>query len=433
MFPGSAGSAARAILECGFVVLATPVLMFPLVYPWVTVGVSLLVGIWVVGVTVFDWQGSRFGKLAGPLGLPWGILAVWTMIGAFVSTSPDLTLPKFTGVVLGMLALRAVLLTGTTSPRVWWLATAYLLAAAAMVVGGLLAGPRWLRKVEILYYLNSQIPRVVLGLPGAPGGVNSTALGGATLWLLPVAAILAVHGWRMTRQAFRAGAGRGLAILETVGCGIAALVSLFVLALSQARGAWLAVPLVGVLALAFRFRLVTLPRAIGTAAGLAAFLWLGPWSLSTILGPERPYIWSLATAAIRAHPIAGVGLGAFRIAEAGPAPEFGVDQVFFAAHAHNIFLQVALDVGLPGLLAYVALLGLATRMMYQVLCRDSDGHQKALCLGLWANLAAVHIFGLADALALGTKVGIFFWWNLGLIAALHHVVQRRWAAERMGS
>ncbi|MCR4341956.1 MAG: O-antigen ligase family protein [Gemmatimonadaceae bacterium] len=377
-------------------------------------------------MTLFDRHGEGLGKRAGPFRLPWAILAVWMLIGWLVSPSPDLTLPKFTGMALGMLALRAVLLTGTTSARVWLLAGAYVLAGSVMVAGGLLAGPRWLRKVEFLYHLDGQIPRVVLGLPGAAGGVNSTALGGATLWLLPVATVLALYGLRRIRQAWQAGAGRGLAILETIGCGIAALLSFFVLALSQARGAWLSVPIVGVLVLVFRFRLVTLPRALGAAAALAAFLWLGPWSFSTIVGFERPYIWSLAVNAIRAHPIAGVGLGAFRIASAGPAPDFGVDEVFFVAHAHNIFLQVALDVGIPGLLAYVALLGLATRMMYQILRRDSDGHKKALCLGLWANLVAIHVFGLADAIALGTKVGVFFWWSLGLIAALHDVARRRW-------
>ena len=36
-----------------------------------------------------------------------------------------------------------------------------------------------------------------------------------------------------------------------------------------------------------------------------------------------------------------------------------------------------------------------------------------------AGLAAVHVFGLADALALGSKPGIVFWLALGVLAAMN--------------
>jgi putative inorganic carbon (HCO3(-)) transporter len=364
--------------------------------------------------------------LAGPFRLPWVILGGWMLVGSFVSPSPDLTLPKLSGMVLGMLVLRAVLLTATTAARVWVLTAAYVLAGTGMVVGGLLAGPRWLNKFAVLYDLDGKIPRILLGFPGAESGVNSTALGGSTLWLLPIATVLFLSGLGMARRAVQQGTGRTVAFLATLSCAIASLASCFVLLLSQARGAWLTVLVVGLLVLAIRLRATFLLCAFGAVSGLAARVWLGPWSLARVLGPERPFIWSLAARDIRAHPITGVGLGAFRMV-AGSAPEVGVVKPFFVAHAHNIFIQVALDVGIPGLVAYLALLGLATHMMYQVLRHDTDSNEKALCLGLWANLAAIHVFGLADAIALGTKVGIFLWWNLGLIAALYGVARRRWA------
>ena len=112
---------------------------------------------------------------------------------------------------------------------------------------------------------------------------------------------------------------------------------------------------------------------------------------------------------------------------AGPAPDFGISESFFVAHAHNIFLQVALDIGIVGLVAYVAMLAFVSHITYQLWSRQSDGDERVLCLGLRANLFAIHLFGLADAIALGTKVGVFLWWNLGLIAAVHNVTKRRWA------
>ena len=44
---------------------------------------------------------------------------------------------------------------------------------------------------------------------------------------------------------------------------------------------------------------------------------------------------------------------------------------------------------------------------------------RALSLGLLTGLVALHVFGLADALALGSKPGIVFWFALGLLAVMN--------------
>jgi len=80
------------------------------------------------------------------------------------------------------------------------------------------------------------------------------------------------------------------------------------------------------------------------------------------------------------------------------------------AHAHNIFLQTATDLGLPGLIAYLALLGIAAAVAWRI-----DAQQG---LPLLAALIALHIYSLTDALALGSKPGIILWTALGLLAAL---------------
>jgi putative inorganic carbon (HCO3(-)) transporter len=47
-------------------------------------------------------------------------------------------------------------------------------------------------------------------------------------------------------------------------------------------------------------------------------------------------------------------------------PFFTVPPDTDIAHAHNIFLQTALDLGIPGLVAYLALLGSALVVCWQV-------------------------------------------------------------------
>jgi putative inorganic carbon (HCO3(-)) transporter len=86
-------------------------------------------------------------------------------------------------------------------------------------------------------------------------------------------------------------------------------------------------------------------------------------------------------------------------------------------HAHNIFLQIALDSGLPGLVAYIALLLVAFGMALVTVRRWVP--IRPIIVGLCSSLLALHIYGLTDALALGSKTGVIFWLSLGLITAAY--------------
>ena len=136
---------------------------------------------------------------------------------------------------------------------------------------------------------------------------------------------------------------------------------------------------------------------------------------------DRATIWGFAWQSIREHPVGGIGLGTFRRVVANLDLAHVLPHE--VPHAHNVFLQVALDLGLPGLLAYVMALALATRTTWLTWRHRGDCGLRSACLGLWASLLAVHIFGLTDAIALGAKVGLFFWWNLALVAAFSGVPQ----------
>ena len=84
------------------------------------------------------------------------------------------------------------------------------------------------------------------------------------------------------------------------------------------------------------------------------------------------------------------------------------------AHAHNVFLQVGVDLGLPGLISYVALLVVAAQAGWQKIRRG--GWARWLALGVLAGLVGFHVYGMADTLALGSKPSFLFWWLLGLLA-----------------
>ena len=115
------------ILEWLLVLLAVPLLAFPTLVPWLTVLVLAFVLARIVVAGVIDRQEPGLGVLAGPLRIPWIILGLSMLVGSFISPSPVLTLPKLSGMVLGMLVLRAVLLTASSFREIRILMAAYLL------------------------------------------------------------------------------------------------------------------------------------------------------------------------------------------------------------------------------------------------------------------------------------------------------------------
>ena len=171
----------------------------------------------------------------------------------------------------------------------------------------------------------------------------------------------------------------------------------------------------------------------GTAvfvAAMAVAVWIGPTTLwemwlnppaDTAVGTLRTLgvrraIWPWGATAVGDFPFTGVGLGAFRqvvfrLYPLPPWPDYDL------GHAHNIFLQTALDTGLPGLVAYLAVLFVAAAVGWRVARRDPGF--RAVSLGLLAGLVALHVFGLADALVLGAKPAVVFWFALGLLAAMN--------------
>ena len=94
-------------------------------------------------------------------------------------------------------------------------------------------------------------------------------------------------------------------------------------------------------------------------------------------------------------------------------------------HAHNEFLQVALDIGLLGLIgflsiyivAYLMILKLWKTYHLQYTSTPECTVNKITLLGLAGGLTTHLLYGFFDAIALGAKPGFIFWMLLGLITS----------------
>ena len=132
----------------------------------------------------------------------------------------------------------------------------------------------------------------------------------------------------------------------------------------------------------------------------------------------RLEIWQRALYGISDFPLTGMGLGTFR--QVGPLlyPLFLLPPTYDIAHAHNFFLQSALDFGIPGLVALLALYLLASGQGISLWRAAPFAGSRAWALGLLAALAGQAVYSLADAVAMGSKTNLLFWFLLALIFGL---------------
>ncbi len=376
-----------------------------------------------------------------PLDLSILLLGLMILVSVYAAPDPAFSRPKVVALLYSIGVFYAVgARTGENVRAMRWGAPAFLGAGVLVAIAGLLSAD-WPAKLFLVAGLAPHLPDQLLRLPGAELGVHANELAGILLWFLPLALVLAVYYtvalWRGERRLRQ--------LLPVVALWAISLFMAGVLVLAQSRGALLA------FALTLFFLLLTAIRRRRRLAGLlllvagvatALLVWAGPERILTALVDPvtnsetlgttlsettfelRQQIWQRAYYAIGDFPLTGMGMNSFRRVAPILYPFFTDYFVRDIAHAHNQLLQTALDLGIPGVVAYLAIwLGSAV-MLWQSWRRTADGRLRALALGMAASLLAFSIYGLTDAVALGARPQFLFWVLLGLVAGLHRLVRK---------
>jgi len=202
------------------------------------------------------------------------------------------------------------------------------------------------------------------------------------------------------------------------------------LLLTQSRGAIVAVASVLVLGAVWRsgrrFRL-WLAGGLALAACVALIL-SGSAALQHLLldnasdSPVRSLfgrmeLWKRGLAMLADRPITGIGLNGFAVLLPQVDPALGQLDPSVRQHAHDLYLQTALDLGLPGLVAIATLGWLAARAGVQSAQRG-PATVRPLAIGLLLGLLAYALHGLVEVVGLSTGPGLVAWITIGLLMTL---------------
>ena len=394
-------------------------LLFPTQAPTLTAGgLIVLLGVWLA-----RWMALSHPLHRTPLDGVLLLLLATVPPAVWASTDQELTTAALAYLLAGVILFGAIAHWTRAAGRAWWVWGGLLglgLGLVALAPLGMQVTSSKLFPLPALYTRwSGRLPETI----------NANVMAGALVLLWP----LSLVGLQFRDQS--SAPGLRLLILTRlvrIGAALSTLALLATLALTQSRGAYLGASVSGLVLLTLRW-----PRAARVVLPLALVLALVGASLvgwSTLADElttgdatsgldQRVEVWSRALYAIQDFPYTGLGLGTFERVVAVLYPLF-LHPDGTLPHAHNLYLQVAADLGLPGLVAYLALLGLTFAIAlsaYRVFRRSGRSDLALLCAGCIAGLAGMCVHELVDAVTWGTKLAFVPWVVMGLVAGLTHV------------
>ncbi len=409
--------AIKIIASCVLVGAAAVLLAFPELVP---AEHRTLAVTWLTAAALV--AGVYHCKADGKIRLGLALFAVAVMAGWWITPERDpVALRHFSGIGLGVMTTGLIAAWCTSERRLITAAILFSLAATGVLLRGSVSAFNSSLAPPASKLLAPEFVVVPLNIPGtelSDGHVNTNALGGTAVLVLPVCVALAVTATMI--------ASRRRSILSFVAGSGAGLIAAAVVLMTVSRSA-LGAAAFTIVTLALRWRggrrwlLLALLLAGGSLAyGTLTWRKAAPEEFDRRLSDSvaiRSAILQDGLNRLKESPWLGIGISQFR---SGPRTSLiGDDQV---AHVHNIYLQVALDVGLVGLMGYMLTFGLVLVMAHRTAMHANVAGRIAAGAGL--SLVAVHIFGLADAIALGAKVGVFQWWSAGLVLAAFRLSTR---------
>lgn len=335
------------------------------------------------------------------------ILLGMVLISVLVSPALSLSLNRFWLVLLGMATFFTTLDFAKSEAKAITLGIVLCVVATIVAVLSLVVTD-WSGAVLVEQTAPAASLPFLLRLPGSGvptplQGVNPREVAGSIVLLLPLPLCLALFG-----QGKRL---RWLGLLTS-------LVLAIPLVLSQSPQGVLSLALAGTVVVAWKK-----PKALVVVFILfivVAVTWLKwRWWLPEMLVERlelgisaRLEIWPRAWMMIRDMPFSGGGLNAYPV----------LDELYSLIptgnpHAHNLFLQTGVDLGILGLIVIFVIFGRAWLAGKRSYDWSIDANFRAVLLGCAAGTVAFLGFGLWDVASIGHKPAPALWAMLGILAA----------------
>lgn len=394
--------------ELWFLAIAAPFMIFPF-GRWPFLALGLVVLTWLC-----RWVARGHLTVFTGLDAPILLILLMAIVGYSISVDPALSQTRLWSLILGIIVFYGIVNT-LSSDNQFGVSSAFLALLTVGIAGISLLGTDWqqTRMVDIPW-IYDHLPSLIRGLPNS-GVPRASDLIHPRFVGITMGVLVAVFLAQLFYSRYR-----NLRLLSLV----VVLIGLLTLFLTQTL-AGLAGVLVAILFLLVwknRWFLLIIPFGlIGILIGL--FVAGSSQVIQYLLSTNNPIgiavtlrldIWSRAIAMIRDMPYTGIGLNTFPVILSNFYPGYLLGP---EPHAHNLILQTALDLGLPGLIAFIWLIAVWMYVVWRKYRVIENPEYRILLLGLVAGILAYLTHGFMDAMMLGAKPSVAIWILLGIGAA----------------
>ena len=341
------------------------------------------------------------GKVSIRTPVDWGnlLLLLMAVVSSLVTSLPERTIPQVLRLLLGVIFFYAVVNWSHSNRRINLLISILALTGLALSLFALVSVEWVVLKLPLIpYQIYYWFPLIVSDT------INPNVMAGTLLLFAPIVGAVAVFNrWR------------SLEVREKKVAYLLSWLSLILIALilllTASRGAWIAV--IAAAAILFALRWTWGFLVFAAVVGIAVLLpyVIEPFDLLRIalenqtLGSMagREEVWLRAIYLVEDFPFTGVGMGTFSDIAAILYPLIIVSPEK-STHAHNLFLQVAVDLGIPGLIAWISVLLVVLIVawrLYRTGRRTNDPWVAGLGAGYFCTTAALVLHGLVDSVVWG--------------------------------
>lgn len=195
--------------------------------------------------------------------------------------------------------------------------------------------------------------------------------------------------------------------------GILLVLFVLCLALTYSRGAWVSLAAI-VLGLTlfydkrFGFLFLFIPLILFFYHGQITERFLSLFSGEDTSVGLRFALWESTEAMIEEHPLLGIGWGTYFLAY--PDYNFFIqDEHVLIFHAHDMYLNMPAEVGIPGGIAFLAAFFAQGILAYRVYRKGEDTFEKSLGLGGILLVMAMAVISVGDHVLFSRSVSFCFW------------------------
>ncbi|MBU1626565.1 O-antigen ligase family protein [bacterium] len=137
---------------------------------------------------------------------------------------------------------------------------------------------------------------------------------------------------------------------------------------------------------------------------------------------ERYYLWYTAINIIKEHPLKGIGYG--EVFKEEYVTRMLPQATEIQPHSHNIFLEIALETGLPGLFLFLWVHIFILKYLLKAFKNCKNAFYNKFLLGYSLFLIAFFVNGMVDFIS-RYRLGLLFWFFTSIMVGISRKVEEK--------